>query len=690
MKVAGSLPYGDLRTRPDPRGESLNRSIPRAVRGIARGPIVPALLVAVVAASCTSAGPPPKAAASPVASSSVPAGAASPLRRVPCRDYPSAKCGFVTVPLDRSNAVPGTVQVFFELFPHTDASQPALEPIVAAEGGPGYPTTGSASSYLDLFRPLRPRHDLLLMDDRGTGHSDLIVCRRLQSYVGTFATNAGLCAQQLGDRAPFFDTAQTADDLADVLATLGMTKVDLYGDSYGTFFAQTFAVRHPSLLRSLVLDSSYPVEGLDPWYRDGMRALRSAFEDTCAQQPSCPQGGVDPMTVIGDMAARLRQGPIVGTAYDADGVRHHIRLDTGFLVWILNEGATNPDVYREALPAMQSALAGRPDDAPILRLAAENDFAGGAGSPRDFTEGLYAAVTCHDYPHPFDMGASFSQRAVQYQNSVAMLAKDDPSAFGPFTVQEWTTAPLEEFDYCLNWPNAPHADPPMPPGHSYPKVPTLVMAGALDSLTSSEGGRTVAKRFPDSTFVEVANMTHVTALSDYGHCASVIVVRFVQTLSAGDTSCASAYPPVRSPAAFPVRAADVDGASGSGTAGRAAAIAAGTVGDVMARWWNNYGGAGVGLRGGTFTTTGLVQVGWRLHAIRWVKDVPVSGWIHWNRRTGAASCRVSLSGGGVPPSTLTIRWNAWPADEMATVSGTVGGRHVALRVAPPVSGSTAD
>ena len=37
---------------------------------------------------------------------------------------------------------------------------------------------------------------------------------------------------------------------------------------------------------------------------------------------------------------------------------------------------------------------------------------------------------------------------------------------------------------------------------------------------------------------------------------------------------------------------------------RAGTAAAAAVADLMDRWWNNYSGHGVGLRGGTWTYTG--------------------------------------------------------------------------------------
>ena len=62
-----------------------------------------------------------------------------------------------------------------------------------------------------------------------------------------------------------------------MIRALGLARVDLYGDSYGTFFAQVFAGRHPHLLRSIVLDSAYPTYGESAWYPTQGPAMRSSF-----------------------------------------------------------------------------------------------------------------------------------------------------------------------------------------------------------------------------------------------------------------------------------------------------------------------------------------------------------------------------------------------------------------------------
>lgn len=63
------------------------------------------------------------------------------------------------------------LRIEYERYPRPVGSQPSLGTMVAVEGGPGYPTTGSRSYYVELLRLVMARRDLLLGDARGTGLS---------------------------------------------------------------------------------------------------------------------------------------------------------------------------------------------------------------------------------------------------------------------------------------------------------------------------------------------------------------------------------------------------------------------------------------------------------------------------------------------------------------------------------------
>ena len=645
-------------------------------------------VAALLAASAVVAALPSAAASQPhPPQPAPPASEAKAASLEPCKNVAQARCGRVTVPLDRQDSSAGTIDIAFELYPRRNKSKPSRGTIVAVEGGPGFSTTASRDYYLDLFRPLLGRRRLLLMDNRGTGRSGAIVCRPLQSYKGDYVDAVGKCGAQLGPTSDLYGSGNAADDLAAVLDELGIERVDLYGDSYGTFFGQTFAIRHPERLRSLVLDGAYFVAATDPWYRDTNRALADAFRYVCERSPSCEVRGGNTVGLIARLARRLREGPISGRAANADGEVRKVKIDVGGLIYLVTAAATSPTIYRELDAAGRAALrVKKPYYRPLLRLAAETFYVGGAGPARLYSEGLYVAVACNDYPQPYNMTAPIDARPALYQSSIEDLELNDPKAFKPFTVEEWVTSPVEYYDSCLKWPVPSRVDSPVPPGAVWPDTPVLVLNGDLDSLTSPEGGRDAADAFPNSTYVEVANVTHVTAISDFGRCASRLVVRFVRKLDPGDTGCAAEYAEIRTVPRFSRRA---DGIDLLGLR-RGVRIAGATIADAMARWPNMYGSSGVGLRGGRFSTWGLRNVKFTLHSMRFVKDIVVDGDVTWDRPTGLVRATVTLRGrptkAGRPatkPGRLHLRWNHERPLATMHARGQIGGREVNFTMPAP-------
>src|SRR3954471_20616298 len=89
-----------------------------------------------------------------------------------------ALCGSIVRPLDPAR--PGGRQIHVGFRWYAPRGKPAGRPIVAVEGGPGYPTTGSRVEYLGIFGSLVRQRGLLLVDNRGTGGSALIDCKGLQ------------------------------------------------------------------------------------------------------------------------------------------------------------------------------------------------------------------------------------------------------------------------------------------------------------------------------------------------------------------------------------------------------------------------------------------------------------------------------------------------------------------------------
>jgi pimeloyl-ACP methyl ester carboxylesterase len=384
------------------------------------------------------------------------------------------------------------------------------------------------------------------------------------------------------------------------------------------------------------------------------------------------------------LADAVAAHPLTGRAPTADGDVQRVTLDAPMLSYLAAVATYTTPVYRELDAAGRAYLDGG-DPKPLLRITSEQNVPGDAGPVKEFSEGLYIASIWNDYPQLWDISSPVGSRAAQYEAAVSELERTDPDAFAPFTIDEWTASPWTEYRSCIRWAAPSTWVPPVPDPPTYPDVPVLVLVGDLDSITLAEGSRIVADNFPNSTFVEVANMVHVAALADYSRCASDIVVRFVaRGGDAGDMSCARQYNEVRTVDEFPVRLADVTPltrGTGSGRRAQVVTAAAQTVGDMFARWWSMFGEEGVGLRGGAFTTTGLDRVKFVLHDLAWVRDLHVSGRGRWDRTTGDAGATLRLSGAAT--GRLTLTWNDWDRHARARVDGRVGGTEVHASVPAP-------
>jgi pimeloyl-ACP methyl ester carboxylesterase len=600
------------------------------------------------------------------------------------------RCGHIRTAVDPLRPGLGMQRVGFEFYPRRDKGSPSLGTLVGHEGGPGYPSTGSRRYFLGLFKPLADRHSVLLVDQRGTGTSDPIRCTPLQRGARPYVQAVADCGEQLGARADTYSTAYAADDTAAVLDALGIDQIHLYGDSYGTFFAQTFALRHPDRLRTLTLDAAYPVSGQDPWWRDTNRAIRDALSRVCSRDARCAALPGSPVNRMRSTANELHRTPVVGEAFNGEGKPRRALLDGVNLALVTAYATYGTSIYRELDSAVRAFRTGY--QAPLLRLVAENitkSYAG--GNPVYYSSGQYVAVICSDYPQLWDVSLPVGkERQEQFRAEVNALRDSDPDDFDPFNIDDWIDSGWTEPRTCIGWPPPINPIPPELPGAVYPDVPTLVLSGDLDTVTSPEGGLDAASRFPNSTFVSVPNVGHVTALGDRQGCAAGIVRRFMRTGgTVGDTGCVSEYAPVR-PVPHFVRTSDgldpaVQGSEiqSSRADRRVVSGALFAAGDALTRWYVNYSGSGVGLAGGTFDYSGTSPISFRLRDLAFVRDVAVSGKVKWNRGNGQVRATLEVDGPSRRDGTIVARWNDWDSAASAIVQGTINGRKVGLSTPAP-------
>ncbi len=642
-----------------------------------------------------------------------------------CEASPLAYCGTLSVPLDYSTPTGPHISIAYRFYP---ASAPpggrAAGTVVPVEGGPGYPSIGSIAfrsdgspaGYGAMYGPLLARFDMLAVDDRGTGESTPLSCPALQDFSGETGTEAfqraaAGCAAALNHRWKYadgswvhasdvFNSAPAAEDLAAVITALQLPKVDLYGDSYGSFFAQVFASRFPRLVRSVILDSTYETVGLDPWYRSTIDSMPAAFDAACSRSPACASAAPgSSWSRLGALAESLREHSVSGVVPGPEGAMQKVTMGVAGLVNLLSDAAEDANVYRE-LDAAARALLDAGDPAPLLRLYAQRlavDEAYFGGPAGEYSVELYLATSCLDYPQLFDMNASPVLRAEELAAAQAAL----PAAtFSPFSTEEWLAQDenTEAYTACLDWPSPTIAQPPT--SGSLPlfpsSLPVLVLGGELDTWTPAAGvPKVLAEIGGHSRFVELANSTHVVGEGDTV-CGSTLVQEFVsdpEALDSLDASCAPAVSPIHTVGVYATRLSEeppLTAAPGNG-APRAdlqlAAAAVSTAGDAIAR----YNAIGTrhdrGLAGGSVT----VSRGGALLTLRRDQLVPgvvVSGTVRLapdpdpeDGETVLAT--LTAKAPGIGRGAFTATWTTAGADARAQLVGSVGAQPVAGSMPAP-------
>ena len=399
-------------------------------------------------------------------------------------------CGQIEVPFRRDEPALGTTKVAFAVRRRSDRGHPSLGTIMAMDGGPGYASTAApyARSLIAALGPLLRRRDLVFFDERGTGRSDAINCPALQGGLVPEAIAVGECANQLGPRFAAYTTAEAAADLDAVRQALGLGKVFFYGDSYGTLFGQAYAVRYQSHLRGLILDSAYPAD--DPYYRTLLPAALNGLRVTCRLAPDCAGDAVGRFSaVVGKFHARRRP-------------------TDGLLAFLLDAGTLAPRSYLSLDEGDRRFLRG--DPRRLNHLIAPGPA--GHGSLGEFSYGLEIAVECNDYPLLWNPAASIDARIGQLSASVRRIPR---GSFAPFGRREYILSPASRLTNCLTWPAPPAGglETPVPIGwRAAAGLPTLILAGQVDDVTSVKEAEQVKARFPRSRLYVVPDRGHVSSL----------------------------------------------------------------------------------------------------------------------------------------------------------------------------------
>lgn len=446
----------------------------------------------------------------------------------PCEENPDFTCVTVSVPLDHFDANNSeTLGVVFAVAPATGERYGMY--VQAFPGGPG----GEGISTGGLFwfpDNILEHYDIVYFDQRGVGLSQPLTCPA--AYAKDFlkylnGTNqAGLegldtpaeqqaaiddartfveeCVAEIGPdatRLGYFGTDQVAEDIEAFRRAIGDEKFMLYGVSYGTAVAQTYAAAHPERLMGLVLDGT---TDLTLTGEEGARSQEKAFDEVlvatlkaCDADPACAADlGGDALAVYDELAKSVSENPVSyeyplpsGETKTRTFTFNQLEFTTAYQMYSLSGRM----LYLRALAAAKQG-----DMVPMARLLYQQALLDPEtfeymGDPT-FSDTMFYSVLCTDDAFFDGTPEERIDQTIQAgQASNGTVPRLDGSVYTGL--------------YCAFWPSAP-ADVVQTEPLTAEGVPTFVLNATLDPATPFAEGKAVFERLADGYHLYVNGGRH--------------------------------------------------------------------------------------------------------------------------------------------------------------------------------------
>ncbi len=436
-------------------------------------------------------------------------------------------CSIATLPRDVDAPTRGvTVEIMVALVDNDDPNN--VGPVVFLQGGPGVGSVTQASSFVGAA------HDLLLVDQRGTGYSTpKLNCPEIDVlWEAQYSDDPAIrlsdddallnaayadCGQRLtaeGIDFNQFNTRSAAVDIELLRQLFGYDEWSIWGISYGTRLGLTIMRDHPDGIRAAVLDSVVPfeVDFFATIPENGMRAI-TALDQACDSAPCASDHG-DFMSALSELVLELNENPVVVTATrPTSGQQFPFRVDGEQLIDLVFTQLYSTRSLR-ALPRQVTRADSGGLEEIVAAFVSRRDPA-----KLDLSLGLYYTTWCRE-EFPFYDESTDDEFLLGLQAQFGTAVAGALSSDGVETycdVFDVTPAPAVEDDPLVS------------------PIRTLVFAGAFDPITPPSWSRQVADSLPNSVYVEMPNHGHGMATS----CPTTIRLAFLMDPAAApETSCA--------------------------------------------------------------------------------------------------------------------------------------------------------
>ena len=298
-------------------------------------------------------------------------------------------------------------------------------------------------------------------------------------------------------------SAENAADVNDLRLALGYEQWNLFGVSYGTKLALTIMRDYPEGVRSVILDSVYPLQSdlFGELQADFDRALSAMFA-SCSADPICSAAFPDLEAAFYETVDALKESPIQFELSEVAGRKNiSARIDE---VWF--SSFIFSSLYSEDLIALlpQMIFDMRDHHYELLDLFVDMYFQ----DIESISIGMYYSVQCGE-EMPFAV-----------REAVIDAAKAHPHC--PSTA---SISAKSLFASCDRWQAPPAAGNANEAVQS--AIPTLVLAGELDPITPPAWGRLAAENLENSFFFEFPGIGHGAVFSD--ECPAGIAEAFLES-----------------------------------------------------------------------------------------------------------------------------------------------------------------
>ncbi|NJP04688.1 MAG: alpha/beta fold hydrolase [Chloroflexaceae bacterium] len=434
----------------------------------------------------------------------------------------SVTCATLIVPEDRSQPDGNRVELAVAII-ESFADEPANDPMIYLDGGPGNSALSDLDSWIDYG--YADERDVVLFDQRGTGYSlpDLN-CPEYDEFDDTIdamqACHDRLVAE--GIDLTQYNSAASAADVNDLIRALGYEEANLFGISYGTRLALTTMRDFPDHIRSVVLDSVYPPDGDS--YIDQAHHIDGAFTalfEGCAANEECNEAFPDLEEMFYTLVDEL----------DAETIDiEFINAETDELEEVTVDGQTLIDMVfntlydTDTIPILPLVIADTAEgyDDWLIELA-ESGVAGfGRYQPVDAepdgdSEGMFYSVECHE-----EMALS------DYDTAIEEASKY------PYLEDYLVSSIDEDAAICAIW-GAGSADP-IESENVESDIPTLILVGSYDPVTPPEWAQLAAEGLTNHQYYEFPGFGHSVSVSH--DCPASIALQFLDDPTAEpDAGC---------------------------------------------------------------------------------------------------------------------------------------------------------